>query len=35
VLDHDCFAVSDEDSKRTRSLLTLVGGKVAHNDGVL
>jgi predicted amidohydrolase YtcJ len=35
VLDRDCFSVSDEDLKRTRSLLTVVGGKVVHNDGVL
>ncbi len=35
VLDRDCFTVSDEDFKRTRSLLTVVGGKVAHNDGIL
>jgi predicted amidohydrolase YtcJ len=35
VLDRDCFTVSDEDFKRTRSLLTVVGGKVVHNEGVL
>ena len=35
VLDRDCFAVSDEDFKRTRSLLTVVGGKVVHTDGVM
>ena len=35
VLDRDCFTVSDEDFKGTRSLLTVVGGKVVHNDGVL
>jgi predicted amidohydrolase YtcJ len=35
VLDRDCFVVSDEDFKHTRSLLTVVGGKVVHNDGVL
>jgi predicted amidohydrolase YtcJ len=35
VLDRDCFAVPDEDLKRTRSLLTVVGGKVVHNDGVV
>jgi hypothetical protein len=34
VLDRDCFTVSDEDFKRTRSVLTVVGGKVVHNDGV-
>jgi predicted amidohydrolase YtcJ len=35
VLDRDYFAVSDEDLKRTRSLLTLVGGKAVHNVGVM
>ena len=35
VLDRDCFTVPDEDLKGTRSLLTLVGGKVTHNDGIL
>jgi len=35
VLDRDCFTVSDEDFKRTRSLLTVVGGKIVHDDGVL
>ena len=35
VLDRDCFTVPDEDLKRTRSLLTIVGGKVVHNDGVM
>lgn len=34
VLDHDCFTVSDEEFKRTRSLLTIVSGKVMHNEGV-
>lgn len=34
VLDRDCFTVPDEDFKRTRSLLTIVGGKIMHNDGV-
>jgi predicted amidohydrolase YtcJ len=35
VLDRDCFTVSDEDFRRTRALLTVVGGKVVHDDGVL
>ncbi len=35
VLDRDCFTVPDEDLKRTRSLLTVVGGKVVHNTGVV
>lgn len=34
VLDRDCFAVSDEDFLRTRSRLTIVGGRVAHRDGI-
>jgi predicted amidohydrolase YtcJ len=34
VLDRDCFTVSDEDFKRTRSLLTVVGGRIVHNEGV-
>ncbi len=34
VLDRDCFAVSDEEFKRTRSLLTIVSGKLMHNEGV-
>jgi hypothetical protein len=35
VLDRDYFSVPDEDLKRIRSLLTLVGGKVMHNDGIV
>jgi predicted amidohydrolase YtcJ len=35
VLDRDCFAVSDDEFKGTRSLLTVVGGRIVHNDGVL
>jgi predicted amidohydrolase YtcJ len=35
VLDRDCFTVSDEDFKGTRSLLTVVGGRVMHNERVL
>jgi predicted amidohydrolase YtcJ len=35
VLDSDYFMVPDEDLKRIRSLLTIVGGKVIHNDGVV
>jgi predicted amidohydrolase YtcJ len=34
VLDRDCFTVPDEDLKHTRSVLTVVGGKIVHNDGV-
>jgi predicted amidohydrolase YtcJ len=35
VLDRDYFSVPDEDLKRMRSLLTIVGGKVVHNDGIV
>jgi predicted amidohydrolase YtcJ len=34
VLDRDIFTVPEEDLKRTRSLLTIVGGNVVHNDGI-
>jgi len=35
VLDRDYFTVPDEDIRRIRSVLTIVGGNVVHNDGVL
>jgi predicted amidohydrolase YtcJ len=35
VLDKDYFTVPDEDLKRLRSVLTVVGGKVVHNDGLI
>ncbi len=35
VLDRDYFSVPDEEIKRARSLLTVVGGKVVHNMGVV
>lgn len=35
VLDRDYFAIPDADIKKIRSLLTLVGGKVVHDSGVL
>ncbi len=35
VLDRDYFAIPDQDIKRIRSVLTIVGGRVIHNDGVL
>jgi predicted amidohydrolase YtcJ len=35
VLDRDYFSVPDDEIKRTRSLLTVVGGKVVHNMGVV
>ena len=34
VLDRNCFTVADEDLKGTRSVLTVVGGRIVHNDGV-
>jgi predicted amidohydrolase YtcJ len=34
VLDRDYFTVPDDDIRRIRSVLTMVGGTVAHNDGV-
>jgi len=34
VLDRDYFAVPDVDIKKVRSVLTLVGGRVVHNNGV-
>ena len=35
VLDRDYFTVPDEDIKRIRSVLTIVGGRVIYNDRVL
>jgi hypothetical protein len=35
VLDRDFFTVPDAELIRVRSLLTIVGGKVVHNDGVM
>jgi len=32
VLDRDCFTVSDDDLKSTRSLLTVVGGRIVHEQ---
>ena len=34
VLDKDYFTVPEEDLKRMRSLLTIVGGKIIHNEGI-
>jgi predicted amidohydrolase YtcJ len=34
VLDRNCFTVADEELKGTRSLLTVVGGRIVHNEGV-
>jgi hypothetical protein len=35
VLDRDCFSVPDEDLKRVRSVLTVVGGRVVYDAGVV
>jgi predicted amidohydrolase YtcJ len=35
VLDRDYFTAPEDDIKRIRSLLTIVGGRTIHNDGVL
>jgi predicted amidohydrolase YtcJ len=35
VLNHDYFGVRDEDIKKTRPVLTVVGGKIVHDSGVL
>ena len=35
VLDRDYFTVPDEDIRRIRSVLTIVGGQIAHNDGIV
>jgi len=35
VLDRDYFMVPDEEIKSIKSLATVVGGKIVHNDGVL
>jgi predicted amidohydrolase YtcJ len=35
VLDRDYFTIPDDDIKRITSVLTIVGGTVAYNDGIL
>jgi predicted amidohydrolase YtcJ len=35
VLDRDYFTVRDDDIKRVASVMTIVGGKVVHGNGVL
>ena len=35
VLDRDYFTVPDEELRRIRSVLTVVGGKVVHNEGIV
>jgi hypothetical protein len=34
VLDRDYFTIPEEDIRRVRSRLTIVGGRITHNDGV-
>jgi hypothetical protein len=34
VLDRDFFAIPDAELTRVRSLLTVVGGRIVHNEGV-
>ena len=35
VLDRDYFTVPEDDIKRIRSVLTIVGGRTIYNDGIL
>jgi len=35
VLERDYFTVPDDDIKRMRSVLTVVGGKIVHNNGIV
>jgi hypothetical protein len=35
VLDRDYFSVSDADMRKTRPVLTVVGGKIVHSTGVV
>jgi hypothetical protein len=35
VLNSDYFAVSDESIKQLGSILTIVGGRIVHDAGVL
>jgi predicted amidohydrolase YtcJ len=35
VLNHDYFAVRDEDIRKTRPVLTVVGGRIVHDAGAL
>jgi len=35
VLDRDYFSVSDADMRETRPILTVVGGKIVHDTGVI
>jgi hypothetical protein len=33
VLDRDYFTVSDQEMRRTRPVLTVVGGRIVHDTG--
>jgi predicted amidohydrolase YtcJ len=35
VLSHDYFTAPDEDLKKIRSVLTVVGGRIVHDAGAL
>ena len=35
VLNSDYFTVSNEDLKKIRSVMTIVGGKIMHDTGVV
>ena len=35
VLDRDVLTVPEDDIRKTKSVLTIIGGKVVHNDGVI
>lgn len=35
VLDRDVLTIPEDDIRKTRSVLTIVGGKVVHNDSVM
>jgi predicted amidohydrolase YtcJ len=35
VLDRDYFSVPDEDIRRIRSVLTIIGGRIVHDDGIV
>ena len=35
VLNHDYFSVSDADVRKTKPIMTVVGGRIVHDSGVL
>jgi len=35
VLDRDVLTVPEDDIRKTKSVLTIIGGKIVHNDGVI